>query len=198
MQREVIFVRHAQTVANVERKYLGHLDSPVTTVGVMQEQQLCEALRNEPVVSVYGSDLPRAANLAHRIAGYHHIKAELSAQLREMHFGVFEGLTYEEVMMRYPKAGDAFYADSLYVAPPAGESALDVLCRFYLFMSLLIENPVMHRQGVHVVVTHGGPLRLFLALTQYGDPKRHWEVKVEHGAAIRCAVSVIERVLLPF
>ncbi|MCI0182771.1 histidine phosphatase family protein [Sulfoacidibacillus ferrooxidans] len=192
MPSHVIFVRHAQTVDNVQKRYLGHRDSPLSALGKWQEERILDLLYTETIDAVFGSDLLRAASLAQRIAHDHHVKAQLTPDLREMNFGVFEGLTYAEVMSRYSECATAFYDDSLHMAPPSGETGLQVLSRVLRFVKeqffLSIRDHTELTQTV-VVVTHGGPLRLLLATLMYNDPTRHWEINVDHGSIVRCAVS---------
>ena len=56
--------RHGETVFNLERRYQGQSDSPLTARGVAQARELAHALQGEPVAAVYSSDLGRALETA--------------------------------------------------------------------------------------------------------------------------------------
>ena len=60
----ILLARHGETVFNVERRYQGQSDSPLTERGVEQARQLARMLRDEPVGAVYSSDLGRALETA--------------------------------------------------------------------------------------------------------------------------------------
>lgn len=196
MTTQVIWIRHAQTLANQEQRYLGHADSPLTEVGLQQEQRLLKALHRERIVAVYGSDLPRVAKFAACIAADHQSRVTFVPELREMDFGVFEGMRYPDIMENFPDEATAFYGDLLHHRPPKGESGLDVLRRVRHFYHMLVKEIQEEPLGTRVVVSHGGPLRLLFADLQFGDPLRHFDFGIAHGMGVRSSVSVTGRLTI--
>jgi probable phosphoglycerate mutase len=55
----ILLVRHGETVYNVEGRWQGQSDSPLTERGRAQARELARALADEPITAVYSSDLPR-------------------------------------------------------------------------------------------------------------------------------------------
>ena len=64
---EVWFVRHGETVWNVERRYQGHGDSELTEAGRAQVEAIGKRFRNIPFDHLYSSDLGRARSTAARL-----------------------------------------------------------------------------------------------------------------------------------
>lgn len=156
----VILVRHGETQWNQERRYQGQLDSPLTELGLEQAQLTAEYLKGFPINAVYSSDLGRAEGTAELIAAPHQLVPQLDSRLREMSFGVWEGLTRREVVERYPEIYHARYHDILATRVPQGELPAEVAARFRAFMA---EHLPKHEQQMIVLVSHGACLRLALA-----------------------------------
>ena len=68
MGTHVIFVRHGQSDANVNKYFAGHTNAPLTAVGISQAEKMAEYLRKYPISAVYASDLSRAYYTAKPIA----------------------------------------------------------------------------------------------------------------------------------
>ena len=179
----MLLIRHGETIANVERRYLGHTDSPLTETGLLQERQVLQRLAVYPVTAVHTSDLPRAWSLAHKLGMQFGFSPQTTPQLREMNFGAFEGMTYEQVMASDPAQARAWFADSFCTSPAGGETGKQVLARSkaYLHDVLSLQRAT---DGCVAVVSHGGPLRLLLADSLWQDPRKQWMVDILHGEAV--------------
>jgi broad specificity phosphatase PhoE len=156
----VIFVRHGETAWNLEQRYQGQEDSPLSAQGLLQAQRVGEFLSKRRIDAVFSSDLGRAVRTARCIAEYHNLVPILEERLREMSFGVWEGLTRAEVREQYPKLFQARMTDSTAHPIPQGEEPAQVVQRF---LECLEERIAQHAGGTIVVVSHGAALRLTLA-----------------------------------
>ena len=85
------YVRHGETVFNLENRMQGITDSPLTCKGIEQIAQTTEALRNEFFNSAYTSPLPRAIQTAEIILEPHHMHAKIFEPLREFSYGSWDG-----------------------------------------------------------------------------------------------------------
>jgi alpha-ribazole phosphatase len=163
-------IRHGETAGNVERRYVGHSDPPLSERGHAQAQALADRLAQVPLTAVLSSDLLRAQATARAIAAPHGLTVRTDSLLRECHFGAFEGLTYEEIAARHHEPLQAWLADPEQVAPPGGETLAQVRRRVAAALPL---------QDGAAVVTHGGPLRALLSVWT-GRP--FWELQVPVGS----------------
>lgn len=156
----LILVRHGETVWNQERRYQGQKDSPLSARGILQAQETGKFLARENVSAIYSSDLKRAWFTAQSIAKYHGLTPQADLRLREMSFGVWEGMTRDEIMVKYPDLFYARYQDSMTTRIPEGELPPEVVERFQEFLDKCLPK---HENETIVIVSHGGCLRLIIA-----------------------------------
>lgn len=112
-------------------------------------------LRREPFDRIISSDLLRAATTADIIAPDRRV--ERDARWREFAFGEWEGLTWEQIVQRWPQAGEKASAAARY-APPGGETFDAVRARVGAALREIRQGEQQHV----VVVTHAGPLHAAL------------------------------------
>ena len=107
--RRVLLLRHGRTAWNAQRRFQGHLDPPLDEVGRAQAYEvatLIAALRPDLLVS---SDSARAWQTAEIVGDVAELSARKEPRLRERGLGHWEGLTREEVAVKYP---DEYAIDS--------------------------------------------------------------------------------------
>jgi probable phosphoglycerate mutase len=149
----VVLVRHAQTEWNDGARFQGHLDSPLTAMGIRQAEGLAKRLASESISAVYSSDLGRAVATAEIIGRSLNLPVLTDARLRERALGIFQGLSKAEITERYPEESRRYYSREADYAVPGGESARG---RFALGFSCLNDLVVRHAGQTVVGVTHGG------------------------------------------
>lgn len=104
-----------------------------------------------PLDAVYSSDLVRAYETARIVADRLGLPVTTLSELREKHFGTWEGLTDDEVLRRYPSARGGHWGD--------GETSEQLSQRV---LTALRRIAAEHPDGQVLVVAHGGPLRALL------------------------------------
>ncbi len=151
-----VVVRHGETRWNIEQRIQGQGDSPLTESGRAQAEAIARRLAAEPAFDVLvSSDLGRAHDTARAIARATGHEIRLDTRLRERHFGIGEGLTYDEVGARFPGAFRSEGAIDPDFAIPGGESRRQFHERVaHAFEALA----AVHPDARLVVVTHGGVL----------------------------------------
>lgn len=158
----LFLVRHAETAANTEMRYLGSRDDLLTERGHEQAGRLAGSIGDLPVAAVLSSPLRRAFDTAEPIARKLGLEVRIDARLRECGFGEWEGLTRREVLDRSPE--DALllgrWEDDPRCSPPGGESMEEVQRRA---MDLISEEAARPAQGWIVLVSHVGPIKALLA-----------------------------------
>lgn len=157
---KLFLIRHGETIWNIERRYQGQKDSPLSEEGIRQGQITGRFLAERKVDAVYSSDLSRAVKTAEAIAHHHGLTPELDPRIREMSFGVWEGMTRDEIKQTFPDVFYARYKDSMNTRIPGGELPHEVVERFQGFLNELVKT---HQNETVVVVSHGGSLRFVIA-----------------------------------
>ncbi len=119
MPTKLILIRHGSTDWNLEKRYSGFIDIGLSDKGKKQARRLYKRLKQEKVRKVYASDRKRAIQTAKII--FNGLKIEKIPDLREMHFGCFEGLTHKEIMKKHSKIYKKWLNNPFCVAIPGGE-----------------------------------------------------------------------------
>ena len=173
---KMILVRHGQTAWNALHKYQGHTDVPLNETGRHQAVRAAAyLLRQENVEALYGSDLMRAQETAEIIGRCLDLTVKIDARLREINFGVWEGLTFSEVYRDYREEFEAWFSHTEEFKVPGGESFQELLNRS---LQVLGEIAARHA-GTVVVATHGG---IIMALLYHLNlPGDVWQVGVQPG-----------------
>ena len=156
-----ILVRHGETLANRDFRYIGARDDVLSETGCQQAEQLADALSILPVSAVYSSPLLRARHTAHPIALKHGLQEQIADELREASFGDWEGMSRAEVIARSPQDEQLLHQweNDPYQSPPSGESFIALQKRVHAF----IENLSLAHPGQTVVlVAHVGPIKVLL------------------------------------
>ena len=125
----VFVVRHGETEWVRERRFAGSRDIPLTEVGRDQCAAVARALAGTAVAAVYASPLERARASAEVIAEPHRLPVRIVPAFSEMSFGSWEGLTRDEVRVRYPDAWAQWRSAPHLLEPAGGETVPGVAAR---------------------------------------------------------------------
>lgn len=164
---KLYIVRHGETEWNVIKRFQGQLNTPLTEKGIKKLKETGKKLENVLFDEVYTSELGRTVASAEIILnenrGYRNKKRELKklAELNEVYFGVWQGLTYEEVLLKYPEEGNNYFYDvKNYKAENVeAENLKNALERFLKGINKILDS---HESGNILVVTHGTVLEMFM------------------------------------
>lgn len=147
-------LRHGSTVSSEEGRFLGWMDEALSPAGRAEAMHLRARVSATGAEHIWSSDLRRAVETA-RLAGR---EPSIDARLRELDFGDLEGLTWRDCSPRQRAALARFEG----FTAPGGESVDHLRRRVHSFLDEL-------SVGTHLVVTHGGVIRLLLRQT--GDAR---------------------------
>ena len=174
--KKLILVRHGETDWNAEGRIQGMLDVPLNALGVQQaERAATELARTIDVAELVSSDLLRTRETTTPINEATGFEPRFDARIRERHFGVWQGKTYEEWriqdamgMARY-NAGDPDYG------PEGGETASQFLKRCVDAVTDLV---LSCDEKTLILVTHGGVVSSMVRHAQGLNPQsaRTWSV----------------------
>ena len=185
MRTTIYLVRHGSVVGAETRRFIGHLDVPLSAAGEAEAAALGRRLAGTKLAAAYCSDLARTRRTAEILTTPHGLKAIPLPELREFSMGRWEGLTADEIRALDPAAFDAWMADVGRFQFPDGESLADVSARAWP----AFEGIAARHHGCHVlVVAHGGPNRIVLCRALGIHPGRILALGQDYAA-----LSVLER-----
>jgi broad specificity phosphatase PhoE len=151
-----LLLRHGQTALSVERRFAGRGDIPLTDVGLEQAAAAAARLaRRGNIDLVLTSPLLRARQTASAVADATGVPLAEDVDLAETDFGSWEGLSFGEVMARWPDEMAAWMADAD-AAPPGGESFAAVAVRVDAALDRLL---AAYQGQTVVVVSHVTPIK---------------------------------------
>lgn len=176
----ITLVRHGQTAHNAAGRFQGWADIPLNELGRAQAAALARRLAAHPVrpTHLLSSDLGRALQTAAPLAGALGLPVQARTELREIHIGAWEGLTFAEI-----EAQDAGrFRQWPQVAAPQGESVADLTRRVGAALAGLELQPTDHA----VVVTHGVVITALLCEWLGWDFGEAWAARrgVHHNTAL--------------
>jgi alpha-ribazole phosphatase/probable phosphoglycerate mutase len=167
MQRTRLFlIRHGQVEGFEAKRYNGQKNVALTNHGRQQLETVAARLAGVPLDAVWSSDLDRCRYGAEQLAGPRGLDVVYREGLREVHAGVWEGLTWEELQDRYPTEWQARLDDIVHYRIPDGESFHDAARRVRPELARLL---AAHPGENVALVAHGGVNRIVL-LDALGAP----------------------------
>ena len=162
----VHLLRHGQVEGFQDRRYNGQGDVCLTPFGRQQSAAFAGRFQHTRLSAVYSSDLVRCRTAADQIALLQEVEPQYLEGLRELHIGDWEGHTWQQLQHDYPELWQARLDDIVNVAPPAGESVLEMAARVRPLVRQIV---AAHVGGEIVIVAHGGVNRVIL-LDAIGAP----------------------------
>jgi alpha-ribazole phosphatase/probable phosphoglycerate mutase len=167
MVTKVYLIRHGETEDSEIRRYKGHIDVPLSEKGVEQMKKLSKFMNTEIfpnpasciLNAIYCSSLSRAIKSAEIIAEPYDLKPVIMEELKERNFGVWEGMTFNEIAEKYPVEFRAWVSDPLRYSPVEGESTREVRDRVLQAFNKIVEK---HDGDNIAIVAHGGVNRIIL------------------------------------
>jgi len=173
MKTQLLLIRHGETAWNAEHRVQGQLDIPLSPLGVLQSARLAECLANEPIDAVYSSGQSRAWLTAAPLAARLGLEVIAEPRLRERSFGIFEGLTLDEIAERYPPEFKKWRERNPAWRPDGGESGQQLIDRV---LSAVSDIGTKHPNQTVVLVSHGGVLDVLYRaarLLEWHAPREH-------------------------
>ena len=161
---KLIMVRHGETAWNQQKKIQGVSDIGLNERGIEQVQKLALSLRNEKIEAIVTSPLKRAYDTALAIGRFHDVEIHVEDDLHELNTGDLEGLTFPEVLARYPSFIREWRTDHASPVLPNGESLVELQNRAWTVIKRIIANPKNT-----VVVSHNFALAAILCRIQNLD-----------------------------
>ncbi|HEX2439552.1 MAG TPA: histidine phosphatase family protein [Methylomirabilota bacterium] len=155
----IYLLRHGEVVGAETRRFIGHLDVPLSERGERQCRAQASRLRGVKLAALFSSDLVRARRSAELIGAPHGLAPTALPALREMAMGRWDGLTAAEIRAREPEAFADWMAHVGEFPFPEGESVPDLVARA---VPTFVTLAAAHAGQAIAIVAHGGTNRALL------------------------------------
>jgi alpha-ribazole phosphatase len=182
----LIVVRHGETLYNVQGRFTGQSDVPLSALGVKQTAALGKHLATETLDVIVASDLQRARATAQAIASYHKLPVEEDADLREITFGAWEGATYAEILARDAALVERWQTDPTIHSPPGGETVIQLHRRV---VRALEHWRARYSQETVLWAVHGGVIEVLLCHLLAVDLKCRWKFRHDNASITEIDLS---------
>ncbi|WP_022818882.1 histidine phosphatase family protein [Fusobacterium russii] len=171
---KLILVRHGETDLNKNKIYFGKLNPGLNETGKEQIKKTKEKLLNYRYDFIYSSPLLRAKQSA-EICNYLNLPINYSDNLRELDFGVFEGLTFDEIQEKYPNEVKKAEKEWKTYNFETGEAPNQMYLRVMEFLKSL------NFEKDNLIVAHWGVLNSILSHYLANELDGYWKYKFENG-----------------
>lgn len=152
---KLFLVRHGETELNARKCYCGSTDVGLCEAGVRQAEMLADKLAGEEIKNIFTSPLSRSLQTAEIISSRHELEPRIAEGLREIDFGDWEGLTFEEVNSKWPDEVDRWFKCPDDFVFPGGESVQSFHQRVINSFAEIVSHP-----EPIAIVAHGGTLKV--------------------------------------
>jgi 2,3-bisphosphoglycerate-dependent phosphoglycerate mutase len=157
----LIMVRHGQSQWNLENRFTGWVDIPLTPEGEEEARRAGELLRGYRFDHAYTSALTRAQETLRIILetiGQPDLPVDRDQALNERHYGDLQGLNKAETAVKFGEEQVHLWRRSYATRPPGGESLADTRARAWPYFQTHILPRVLAGETI-LVVAHGNSLR---------------------------------------
>ena len=168
----LLLIRHGQTQANIEGRFYGRSDSPMTLEGREQVRTAAAKLKEVEVAHLYASPAIRAIETAEILNEQWQTTLTKDERLWEIDHNRWELLTPAEIMQKYPADWQKFLAGDTSKPHHGGESHDQVASRAMKFLNEVQSNHTCEGETI-ALAAHGGLLNIMLC-ELLGTPNRGW------------------------
>ena len=170
--------RHTETLNTIDGKfrYNGFIDVDVVPESLNRLKKYIPFLKFRNIKKVYSSDLKRAYKGAKIFADALGLDVIKLKELREVKQGIFEGLTYDEIIAKYPDEAKKKFSDYVNYRVKDGESLKDAFERVIPCI-----KKIMSKNENVIVVAHGGINMLILNYCLNMDLKDFFRIQQDFG-----------------
>ena len=190
---QLILLRHGQSQWNLENRFTGWKDVPLTIQGINEAKKAGKLIRknNIRIDLIFSSALQRANETARLVVieiDQQHLwneKKELimskNQSLNERDYGDLVGLNKKETADKYGKEQVHKWRRSYDVSPPGGESLKDVVLRVQPYFDNIIQPEIINKKNI-LIAAHGNSLRATMIRVGLYQPKEISNIEIPTGS----------------
>jgi 2,3-bisphosphoglycerate-dependent phosphoglycerate mutase len=193
----LILLRHGESQWNLENRFTGWVDVPLSPRGIQEATHAGEKLRSFTFDRAFTSVLARAnetLRLALETIGQTGIPIEKDKALNERMYGELQGLNKDETAKKYGEAQVKIWRRSYDVRPPGGESLKDTAERVLPYYERTIK-PYLLKGDTILVAAHGNSLRALIMELEQLSREQVLELNVPTGAPLLYEMDKTGKVL---
>jgi 2,3-bisphosphoglycerate-dependent phosphoglycerate mutase len=180
---KLIIVRHGQSQWNLENRFTGEVDVPLTPTGRQEAAEAGNKLKGYVFTEAFTSELSRAQETLQiilDIIGESSISVVKDAALNERNYGQLQGLNKEETAKKFGRQQVEIWRRSYEIAPPGGESLKDTAQRVIPYFERSI-RPMLVAGNDILVVAHGNSLRALMMHLENIPPEKISAINIPTG-----------------
>jgi 2,3-bisphosphoglycerate-dependent phosphoglycerate mutase len=181
----LVLVRHGQSIWNLQNRFTGWTDVPLTDKGRAEARQAGKLVKEIAFDRAYTSKLQRAEeSLQLMMQSYgKKLPVRRSKALNERHYGLLQGLNKAETARRLGEDLVHRWRRSWDVAPPGGESLKQTAARTMPYFERNILREVKRGRNV-LVVAHGNSLRSIVKELDRLSPEQVCKLQIDTGVPL--------------
>jgi 2,3-bisphosphoglycerate-dependent phosphoglycerate mutase len=182
----LILLRHGESQWNLENRFTGWVDVPLSPRGIQEAKDAGEKLRSFTFDRAFTSVLARAnetLRLVLETISQTDIPIEKDKALNERMYGELQGLNKDETAKKYGEAQVKVWRRSYDVRPPGGESLKDTAERVLPYYERTIK-PYLQKGDTILVAAHGNSLRALIMELEQLSQEQVLELNIPTGAPL--------------
>lgn len=193
----LVLLRHGESQWNLENRFTGWVDVPLSSRGIQEAKNAGEKLRGFMFNRAFTSVLTRATDtlrLVLEVIGQTHIPVEKDKALNERMYGELQGLNKADTAKKYGEDQVKIWRRSYDVRPPGGESLKDTADRVLPYYGKMIKPHIMNGETI-LVAAHGNSLRALVMELEQLSREQVLELNIPTGAPLLYEIDGSGRVL---
>ena len=176
----IIFLRHAQAKNNVERILAGRKEGfPLTQTGLQQAEKIAKFLKPLEISTIYSSPIERAMSTANLAAKSLNLEVKTDSRLTEIEMGMFSGMLYEDMFVKYGNVFLKFYQDNPIIEENGVETFSNVKKRVLDIVNYCSKE---HKGQNVLLVTHMDPIKAMLSTILHLKPESLYELIIRNAS----------------
>ncbi|MCG8402161.1 MAG: alpha-ribazole phosphatase [Firmicutes bacterium] len=156
--KELYLARHGEIATGGVKRFIGGIDPPLNETGQKQAAMLGDSLSDVRFDAVFCSHLARSVSTARVVCQKQKVWPIVNSQLGEIHLGVWEGKSFDQIRSLYPAEFNRRGADIVNHRPPGGESFAQCAVRVVAALNDILNGPV----GRVLIIGHAGVNRIII------------------------------------
>jgi len=182
--KQLVLIRHGESQWNLENRFTGWVDVPLTPRGEEEAKTAGQKLRSFHFDEAFTSELTRAIKtleIVLDVIGQKDLKVEKSQALNERMYGDLQGLNKAETIEKHGAEQVKIWRRSFDVPPPGGESLKDTAARVIPYYQEKVW-PALSKGNSILIVAHGNSLRALVMHLNQLSREEVLELNIPTGA----------------